>query len=224
MSNIFAVGILQHMGAITNVANYTNNKTFTDDALQLTTRSDFNIEVGQSGAFKYNGLIYLFVCDTNNIIFYVIAKGDNQSRLIRECVNEIKVYYDCSKAFNSTQHSSTQHSKQTQLQLALKKICEKYENPQLFDRITQINEKVYQTKSVMMDNIDVALQNCTKLEDIERGAEELAISAGMFKKNSEALKRQLWWKNMRIKLLIAFCVLAFLAIIIGIAVGVSKQK
>lgn len=76
----------------------------------------------------------------------------------------------------------------------------------------------------MQDNIDIALQNCVKLENIERAAEELQQSAGVFKRTATDLKNKMWWKNMKMKLIIGFIILAIIGIIIGVAVGMSKQS
>ena len=215
-NNIYALGVLHCSPTIGHLASYTANKYFTDDAIQLVSDSNFNIDVGKSGAFRHNGLIYLFVGDVgdvDDIVYYVIARGDYQTRLIRDCVGEIKLQYD-----------GVAKSGKKITNLALRKICEKYENPQQFDRISQVNEKINQTKSVMIENIDLALANCSKLEDIELGSQELMISAGIFGKNAERLRRKMWWKNMKMKILLAAIILTILGIIIGVAVGMSQAN
>ena len=55
--------------------------------------------------------------------------------------------------------------------------------------------------------------------------EELQQQAGVFKRNATDLKNKMWWKNMKMKLIIGFIVLAILGIIIGvIAYMVDKNK
>ena len=76
----------------------------------------------------------------------------------------------------------------------------------------------------MHENIEVALQNCVKLELIDAAAEELRISAGIFKNNANDLRKKLWWKNMKMKLLIGGIVLVIIGVIIAIAVTVSKTN
>ena len=70
----------------------------------------------------------------------------------------------------------------------------------------------------------MALQNCVKLENIEKQAEELQQQAGVFKRNATDLKNKMWWKNMKMKLILAFIFLAILGIIIGVCVYVSKKN
>jgi hypothetical protein len=78
-------------------------------------------------------------------------------------------------------------------------------------------------KLVMQENVDLALQNCVKLENIERAAEELQQQAGVFKRNANELKNKMWWKNMKMKLIIGFIILAILGIIIGVAVAMTSK-
>ena len=70
----------------------------------------------------------------------------------------------------------------------------------------------------------MALQNCVKLENIEKQAEELQQQAGVFKRNATDLKNKMWWKNMKMKLILAFIFHAILGIIIGVCVYVSKKN
>lgn len=104
------------------------------------------------------------------------------------------------------------------------KICKKYNNLQEVDKLAALAKKVDAVKLTMQDNINVALSNCIKLESIEKQAEELQQSAGVFKKNANDLKNKLWWKNMKMWLIIIAIVLIILAIIIGVAVAMSKKN
>ena len=106
----------------------------------------------------------------------------------------------------------------------LQKICAKYDNLAEVDKLAAVTRKVDAVKLVMQENINVALQNCVKLESIEATSEELQQQAGIFKKNANDLRNKMWWKNMKMKLIIGFLILAVLGIIIGVAVYYSKQN
>ncbi len=54
----------------------------------------------------------------------------------------------------------------------LTKICKKYDNLAEVDKLSAVSQKVESVKLVMQDNIDVALQNCVKLESIGKAAGE----------------------------------------------------
>ena len=76
----------------------------------------------------------------------------------------------------------------------------------------------------MHDNINLALENTTKLETIELKSEELQQSAGIFKKNATDLRKKMWWKNFKMKAALFLIIAAILSIIIAVAVYVSKNN
>jgi hypothetical protein len=105
----------------------------------------------------------------------------------------------------------------------LLKICRKYDNLAEVDKLSSVSAKVESVKLVMQDNIDIALQNCVKLESIGKAAgeclllilifcpnfpylefgthiEELQQQAGVFKRNAHELKKRMWWKNLKVNI------------------------
>lgn len=52
----------------------------------------------------------------------------------------------------------------------MQKICQKYDNLNEIDKLASVTLKVDSVKLVMQDNVDLALQNCVKLESIEKAA------------------------------------------------------
>jgi hypothetical protein len=106
----------------------------------------------------------------------------------------------------------------------LQKLCAKYDNLAEVDKLASVTRKVESVKLVMQENIDVALQNCVKLESIEKQAEELQQQAGVFKRNANELKNKMWWKNMKMKLIIGGTIAVVLTIIIVIIACQVKKK
>jgi len=52
----------------------------------------------------------------------------------------------------------------------MQKICQKYDNLAEVDKLASVARKVDTVKLVMQENVDAALQNCVKLESIEKAA------------------------------------------------------
>lgn len=59
----------------------------------------------------------------------------------------------------------------------LLKICEKYDNIAEVDKLASLARKVDTVKLVMQENVDIALQNCVRLENIERAAGKLSAKS-----------------------------------------------
>jgi hypothetical protein len=92
------------------------------------------------------------------------------------------------------------------------------------DKLAEVKYKVNQVRDIMHDNINLALENTTKLETIELKSEELQQSAGIFRKNASDLRKKMWWKNFKMKAAIFLIITSILAIVISIAVYVSKNN
>jgi len=92
------------------------------------------------------------------------------------------------------------------------------------NKVTEVNQQLDKVKVIMHDNIDIALQNCAKLENMEIKSEELLQQAGVFKTQTKELTNKLWWKNMRGKLILSFIVFTIFGIITAIFIVYTKQK
>ena len=52
--------------------------------------------------------------------------------------------------------------------------------------------------------------------------EELQQQAGVFKKSAHELKNKMWWKNVKLWIIIIVIVLVIIGIIVGVAVSQAK--
>lgn len=215
MYNIYTLGIatIDTNSKARYVANYVNDKLFSDNVLSLIMRDYFNIRSGQSNVFTNNGMIYLFTGGDDNMVFYVVTKNGYSTRLLAKCTDDLKCYY---------LHYKTKGNK-IDMELLIK-ICRKYDNPEEVDKLTKVQQKIESVKTVMQNNIDIAMQNCVKLEEMEKQTDELQHLAGVFKISSVQLKNKLWWKNMRMRIIIGVIVLIIIGIIVGVVVAMSQNK
>ena len=55
------------------------------------------------------------------------------------------------------------------------KLCKKYDNLAEVDKLAALSKKVDTVKLTMQENVDLALQNCVKLEKIESQAGEYSF-------------------------------------------------
>lgn len=53
----------------------------------------------------------------------------------------------------------------------------------------------------MEKNIELALQNCVKIEHIDKVTDDLIKKAEVFKISSSSVKTRMWWKNIKVFLL-----------------------
>lgn len=77
-----------------------------------------------------------------------------------------------------------------------------------------MQSKVDAVKGVMQNNIQQALKNTDRIEDIDEKAVVLADSANKFKNASGSLKRSMRWRYIRMVIIMTILIAAVLAVII----------
>jgi len=87
------------------------------------------------------------------------------------------------------------------------------------DKVQRVREEISQVKDVMIKNIDKVLERGEKIELLVDRTEDLDKHAFKFKKQSRNLKRSMWWKNVKLWIIIITFVLALIYIILASSCG-----
>eukprot|EP00604_Paraphysomonas_vestita_P000772 CAMPEP_0174825270 /NCGR_PEP_ID=MMETSP1107-20130205/42601_1 /TAXON_ID=36770 /ORGANISM="Paraphysomonas vestita, Strain GFlagA" /LENGTH=182 /DNA_ID=CAMNT_0016056737 /DNA_START=229 /DNA_END=777 /DNA_ORIENTATION=+ len=175
---------------------------------------------GKHYSFNVGPHSWHLISDDIGLIYILITKGTYPQRCAHAGIEELQRTFIASVGDKA--RTAKDRSLDGQCSTLLQKICKKYDNLNEVDKLASVAMKVDSIKLVMQDNVDQALQNCVKLESIEKAAEELQQQAGVFKRNANELKKKMWWKNMKMKLIIGFAILAVLGIIIGVGVAMTQ--
>jgi vesicle-associated membrane protein 7 len=85
--------------------------------------------------------------------------------------------------------------------------------------LVRAQAQVNEVKEVMVENIEKVLQRGDRIDLLVDKADALELEAGRFQKNATKLKKRMWWKNFKCKLLMIFLVLLALLLIILAATG-----
>jgi hypothetical protein len=153
------------------------------------------------------------------MIYILISRDTYPQRCAHECLEELQRTF-LAKIGESRANSAKSHQLDGACASLMRTILEKYDNVAEIDKLAEVTKKVESIKLVMTKNIDEALQNCVKLEAVQKKAEELHEQAGVFKRNATTLKNKMWWKNFRMILIIGIVVLLGLGGAVGVAVVV----
>ncbi|RWR94147.1 vesicle-associated membrane protein 724 [Cinnamomum micranthum f. kanehirae] len=84
-------------------------------------------------------------------------------------------------------------------------------------KLLKVKAQVSEVKSIMMENLDKALDRGEKLDVLTDKTEELRAQAQSFKKQGTQIRRKMWFQNMKIKLVV-LGVLLLLVLIIWVSV------
>ena len=221
--NVFFVGVARvEKGAIVIASLSYNTETDLSGVKTVLEQPNINMAPGKHYSFSTSDQqSWHLIADDQGLIYILICKISYPPRCAQACLEELQRSF-ITKAGDKASTAKDRGLDKACAQL-LQKICQKYDNVAEVDKLASVAKKVDTVKLVMQENVDLALKNCVKLESIERQAEDLQQQAGIFKRNANELKKKMWWKNIKLWLIIGTIVLIILAIIIGVAVSYSKK-
>lgn len=87
------------------------------------------------------------------------------------------------------------------------------------EKIQLVKRAVEDTKAAVMENIDKALDRGAKIESIVEASAELSDNAQTFEAHSRALERNLWWKSMKMKLMVGGAAIAIVLVVLMMTCG-----
>ncbi|KAI9593492.1 synaptobrevin-domain-containing protein [Syncephalis fuscata] len=92
-------------------------------------------------------------------------------------------------------------------------------------KVKHLQNQADELKGIMKENIDLAVNRGEVLADIEQKAEHLNEAAGQFKKGAKQVERRMWWKDMKLRLIIcAIVIILLIVIIVPIVVNNNKKE
>ncbi|KAL3317544.1 hypothetical protein Ciccas_003804 [Cichlidogyrus casuarinus] len=94
-------------------------------------------------------------------------------------------------------------------------------------QLTQLRHQANEVIVIAGQNVEQLFERQTRLEDLDRKADNLKNEAQMFERTTGQVSRHYWWANMRMKLIIGGVVFVILFIILMIILwqtGVFNKK
>jgi len=100
-----------------------------------------------------------------------------------------------------------------------------YSNNPNADKINRVRNEIDEVKSVMVQNIEKVLERGERIELLVDRTENLNQTAFQFKKKSTQVKRRMWWKSVKVMVILIFVLLiiAYAAVAVGCG-GLAFQR
>ncbi|KAJ3252174.1 hypothetical protein HK103_001785 [Boothiomyces macroporosus] len=86
----------------------------------------------------------------------------------------------------------------------------------------QVQQEVDEVVGIMQGNIHKVMQRGEQLDSLQNKTEDLQNSSLQFKRGANQVRKEMWWKDMKLKLIIGGVVAVILIIIIVSVVKTSK--
>jgi len=84
------------------------------------------------------------------------------------------------------------------------------------NRTAALQAEIDSTVGIMRDNINKVSERGERLDSLQDKTDNLAVSAQGFRRGANRVRKQMWWKDMKMRL----CIIAIVVIIIIIAIVV----
>ncbi|KAI9725764.1 MAG: SNAP receptor, synaptobrevin [Chrysothrix sp. TS-e1954] len=91
-------------------------------------------------------------------------------------------------------------------------------------RTAQLQAQIDDTVGVMRENINKVSQRGERLDSLQDKTDNLAVSAQGFRRGANRVRKQMWWKDMRMRMCIIVGIILLLIVIIVPAVVESKKN
>ncbi|KAN0125849.1 synaptobrevin [Russula decolorans] len=82
-----------------------------------------------------------------------------------------------------------------------------------------VQAQIDDTVNIMRDNITKVVERQERLDSLQDKTDNLAVSAQGFRRNANRVRKNMWWKDMKMRLIIG---LAIVVIIVIIVVSIVK--
>ncbi|XP_058887382.1 vesicle-associated membrane protein 4-like [Acipenser ruthenus] len=82
------------------------------------------------------------------------------------------------------------------------------------EKIKQVQTQVDEVIDVMQENITKVIERGERLDDLQDKSESLSDNASAFSSRAKQLRRRMWWRECKMKAIVALVVVAILLIIV----------
>ncbi|CAL9738004.1 synaptobrevin homolog 2 [Monosporozyma servazzii] len=81
-------------------------------------------------------------------------------------------------------------------------------------KTAQLQAEIDDTVGIMRDNINKVAERGERLTSIEDKADNLAVSAQGFKRGANRVRKQMWWKDLKMRMCLVLVIIILLVVII----------
>ncbi|RJE26356.1 vesicle-associated membrane protein 4 [Aspergillus sclerotialis] len=78
----------------------------------------------------------------------------------------------------------------------------------------EIDRKIQETVDTMRSNIFKVSERGERLDSLQDKTDNLAVSAQGFRRGANRVRKQMWWKDMKMRVCLIICIILLLVVII----------
>lgn len=83
-------------------------------------------------------------------------------------------------------------------------------------------QQIDDTVGIMRENINKVAERGERLDSLQDKTDNLAVSAQGFRRGANRVRKQMWWKDMKMRLCLIIGVIIVIVIVIAVPVAILK--
>jgi vesicle-associated membrane protein 7 len=167
-------------------------------------------------SYVYDRHIFHYIVD-DGITYLCMADEEFGRRIPFAFLEDIKNRFRAT--YGDRGRTAIAYGMNTDFSRVLQNQMDYYSNNPGADKINRVRGEIDEVKSVMVHNIEKVLERGERIELLVDKTENLNQSAFKFKKSSTQLKRAMWWKNVKIMIILILVILAIVYFVAAMACG-----
>jgi len=172
-------------------------------------------------SYVYDKHVFHYVC--SDAITYMCMTEQSFSRTLAFAfLEDIRKRFV--SAYSSRGKTALAMAMNAEFSHVLQRQMEFFSNNPNADKLTQANKQVDEVKELMQNNIEEVIQRGEKIDLLVDKTEGLQENSHAFRHQATSLKRALWWKDFKLSLIIAACVIAAVLLIVTFACGIGWRR
>lgn len=176
--------------------------------------------------YSHGNFLFHYIAD-DRIVYFAITEDDFERSVVFRYLAEIKKKFRTT--YGSNVYSALPYSLDSEfspyLHVQMNKYSKVQQNASLEEaaggssKVQEVQSQLDELKDIMVQNIDSITDRGENLNLLVDKTEDLNDSSISFKKASTNLARKMWWKKMKMTLVLAFVVILVLYFIVSAACG-----
>ncbi|KAG9391469.1 vesicle-associated membrane protein [Carpediemonas membranifera] len=160
-------------------------------------------------SYTYDDCIIHYIVE-DGLCYMCLADNELAQRIAFSFLADIKKRF--TTTYGDKMYSARSYQLNSEFSRVLSSQMTYFSNNVEADRINRVQAQIDDVKNIMVDNISKVIDRGDKIDTLLADAENLKSEARSFQSQSQALKRAMWMKNMKLLLLI-ICIVITVALI-----------
>ncbi|PNF25854.1 Vesicle-associated membrane protein 7 [Cryptotermes secundus] len=154
--------------------------------------------------YSHGSYLFHYICE-NRIIYMCITDDEFVRSRAFLYLNEIKRRFQT--AYGSRADTALAYAMNTEFSQVLANEMRYYSESREIDTISRVHGELDDLKNIMVKNIDNVAMRGERLELLVNKTENLSVNSVTFRKTSRNLARSMFWKNVKLYIIIGIVIL-----------------